>query len=292
MSVHGILVIDKPRGLSSAAAVEHVKRALGVDRAGHGGTLDPLATGVLAICLNAGTKIAQYLQADDKAYEATGVLGIETDTLDQTGRVTAEREGVVTEAALRELRARRTGEQDQIPPMYSAIKQGGVRLYHRARNGEDVDRPARQIRIDRLELLAFEPPRFRIAIACSKGTYVRSILADLGTALGCGAHLAELRRTRSGRLSIAQAVPVDAVGGLDVSGLIPLAQATGLPSVVAAADLVGPIRSGLQLATEAFPPHEHQLFQIVDEQGRLVAIAHPGAGRVIYDRVFRADATS
>ena len=175
--MHGILVVDKPAGRSSASIVDEVKKILGAERAGHGGTLDPLATGVLAVCLNAATKLAQYLLADDKAYEATGILGIETDTLDRTGRVTAEHPVDVTEAALRDVLARRVGAQDQIPQMYSAIKQGGVRMYHRARAGEQVERAARQIRIDQFELLAFEPPRFRMAIMCSKGTYVRSMIA-------------------------------------------------------------------------------------------------------------------
>ncbi|HLL25314.1 MAG TPA: tRNA pseudouridine(55) synthase TruB, partial [Kofleriaceae bacterium] len=179
--MHGVLVFDKPQGMSSAAAVDHVKRALGASRAGHGGTLDPLATGVLPVCLDAATKLAPYLLADDKAYEAEGLFGSETDTLDRTGRVVREAAVSVTEAALRAAIAARLGAQLQVPPMYSAIKQAGVRLYERARAGEEVERAPRQIRIDRLELLAFEPPRFRIAVACSKGTYIRSVVADLGT---------------------------------------------------------------------------------------------------------------
>src|SRR4051812_1561927 len=171
--MHGILVLDKPAGMTSATAVEQVRSALGISRAGHGGTLDPIATGVLPICLGAGTKLAQFLLAEDKAYLAEGVLGIETDTLDRTGRVVAERAVAASRAALAAALAAHLGEQTQVPPMYSAIKQGGVRLYDRARAGEEVERAPRQIRIDRLELLAFEPPRFRIAIACSKGTYVR-----------------------------------------------------------------------------------------------------------------------
>ena len=290
--MHGILVLDKPTGLSSAAAVEKVKRVVGAKRAGHGGTLDPLATGVLPICLDAGTKLASYLLADDKEYEATGVLGVETDTLDRTGRVTREVDPRITEAALRAAIATRTGEQEQIPPMYSAIKQGGVRLYARARAGEEVERAPRKIRIDRLELLAFEPPRFRIAIACSKGTYVRSLVADLGTDLGCGAHLAELRRTRSGRFALAEALTLDALAGLDLAAhLVPLGRATNLPSVIAATAQLALIRAGLQLpvADLGAPPDR---FQIVDDRGRLVAIAHTDAGRVIYDRVFPDGATS
>ncbi|HEU0029444.1 MAG TPA: tRNA pseudouridine(55) synthase TruB, partial [Kofleriaceae bacterium] len=151
--MHGVLVVDKPPGLSSAAAVDQVKRLVGADRAGHGGTLDPIATGVLPVCLGGATKLAGYLLADDKAYEAVGVLGIETDTLDRTGRVLAEHPVAVDEARLRDVLAQHTGERMQIPPMFSAIKQGGVRRYERARAGEHVDRAPRAIRIDRLELL-------------------------------------------------------------------------------------------------------------------------------------------
>ncbi|MBA3818075.1 MAG: tRNA pseudouridine(55) synthase TruB [Deltaproteobacteria bacterium] len=305
MAIHGVLVLDKPTGLSSASAVEHVKRTLGADRAGHGGTLDPIATGVLTVCLGAGTKIAQYLLADDKAYEADGVLGIETDTLDRSGQVVAERPVRVTEEALRAAIAARLGEQDQIPPIYSAIKQGGVRNYHRARQGETVEPVARRIRIDRLELLAFTPPRFRIAIACSKGTYIRSIVADLGTDVGCGAYLSELRRTRSGLFSIEQAVRMDQVAGLDLAtGLVRLPDATALPRAVVAPELMKPVLSGVQLAIECWDPALHALppgwsvtpplsagtegprFQLVDDQDRLIAIVHAEGGKTIYDRVF------
>jgi len=292
----GVLVLDKPAGLSSAAAVERVKRALGARRAGHGGTLDPIATGVLPVCLGAATKLAQYLLADDKEYEAEGVLGVATDTLDRTGRVVAERPVAVDEAALLAALARRRGEQDQVPPAYSAIRQGGVRMYRRARAGEEVELAPRRIRIDRLELLAFEPPRFRIAVACSKGTYIRSLVADLGADAGCGAHLAELRRTRSGRFRIEDAIPLDRVAPGAVAGhLVSLAAATGLPSIAVAAAQIGPVRSGVQLpiaalgAAPAGPGTKGgaggERFQLVDEAGRLLAIAHVEAGRVVYERV-------
>lgn len=287
--MHGILVVDKPTGVSSAQAVERVKRALRVRRAGHGGTLDPLATGVLPVCLGAATKLAQYLLADDKAYVADGLLGVETDTLDRTGRVLAERLVSITRDQLLAAIARRTGEQDQIPPMYSAIKQGGVRLYERARAGEEVERAPRRIRIDRLELVAFDPPRFTVEIACSKGTYVRSLVADLGTDLGCGAHLTELRRTRSGRFSIEQAVPLDRVGqaGVDLrEHLIPMSAATELPSVTVPAELEGRIRTGVQLPVEALTSEDLEQFQLLDSGGRLLAIVRAQGGRIAYDRVF------
>jgi tRNA pseudouridine55 synthase len=286
----GVIVLDKPAGLSSAAAVDRVKRALGADRAGHGGTLDPIATGVLPVCLGAATKLARFLLADDKAYEAVGVLGVATDTLDRTGRVVAERPVEVDEAAFRAALARRTGEQAQVPPAYSAIKQDGVRMYRRARAGEEVQLAPRQIRIDRLELLAFEPPWFRIAVACSKGTYIRSLVADLGADAGCGAHLAELRRTRSGRFRIEDAIPLERIApGAVAAHLVPLTAATGLPVVAVRAAHVGPVRSGVQLPLAALSSEIDELharFQLVDEAGRLLAIAHAEAGRVVYDRVF------
>jgi len=289
--VHGVLVIDKPAGRSSASTVDKVKKALRLDRAGHGGTLDPLATGVLPVCINAGTKIAQYLLAEDKAYEATCVLGVETDTLDRTGKVIAERPVDVDEARLRVALAARLGEQAQIPPMYSAIKQDGVRMYQRARAGEEIERAPRRIRIDQLELLAFDGTTFRIAVACSKGTYIRSLVADLGNDLGCGAHLAELRRTRSGKFTIAQAITLEQLGGDLSSHLIPLGRVLDLPRVVATLFQLQPIRDGLQLPLAELGGNSEP-FQILDEAGQLVAIAHGTGNRAVYDRVFPADATS
>jgi tRNA U55 pseudouridine synthase TruB len=172
-----------------------------------------------------------------------------------------------------------------VPPMYSAIKQGGVRLYERARAGEEVVRAPRPVRIDQLELLAFEPPRATVAIACSKGTYVRSLIADLGNDLGCGAHMAELRRTRSGRFTLGQAQRLDA---LDPERLVPMTEATGLPAIVVPALLVPKVRVGVQLDVAKVPGvvDDGKPFQILDEQHTLLAIAHTGRGRLVYERVF------
>jgi tRNA pseudouridine55 synthase len=272
--------------MTSAVAVDHVKKRLGAKRAGHGGTLDPIATGVLAICLDEATKLAQYLLADDKEYEADLVLGVETDTYDRTGTVTATRSADhITREMIERCLAARTGEQDQLPPIYSAIKQGGVRMYQRARAGEAIERTPRRIRIDRLALLSFEPPVARIAIACSKGTYVRSIVADIGTELGVGANMSELKRTRSGVFTLEQAHDLDR---LDNCRIVPLEQATQLPIVVAAPDLVTKIRNGLQMPPETLhvTPEIYEKFQLFDEGNRLVAVAHVERERVIYDRVF------
>jgi tRNA pseudouridine55 synthase len=281
--VHGVIVIDKPPGLSSANAVEQVRRGLGIARAGHGGTLDPLATGVLPICVGAGTKLAQFLLADDKAYEAEGLLGITTDTLDRTGRVVAERAVSVGREALSAAIAAHLGTRTQIPPMYSAIKQGGVRLYHRARAGEEVAREPRTIRIDRLELLAFEPPRFRIAVTCSKGTYIRSLVADLGDAVGAGAHLTQLRRTQSGAFTLDHAVALERLGE---ATLIAPQHATGLPGVTVPTALIAQVFNGVQVPVATFGAEGLERFQLLDERGVLLAIAHPASGRTVYDRVF------
>jgi tRNA pseudouridine55 synthase len=286
--MNGVLVLDKPAGMSSALAVDAVKKRLGASRAGHGGTLDPIATGVLPICLGEATKIAQYLLADDKAYEADLLLGVETDTLDRTGTVTATRpvDPSLTREAFEAALAAHRGEQDQIPPMYSAIKLEGVRMYQHARAGVEIERAPRRIRIDQLELLAWDPPHVRIAIACSKGTYVRSLVADLGTHVGTGAHMTELRRTRSGVFTLAQAHDLDR---LDNPHLVPMTEATRLPTVVTPDALLHRVRSGVQLPPEALAiaPEIYKRFQIVDESGVLVAIGHIDRARIIYDRVFK-----
>jgi len=167
--------------------------------------------------------------------------------------------------------------------MYSAIKQGGVRLYQLARAGEEVERAPRRVRIDRLELLAFEPPRFRVAIACSKGTYVRSLVADIGNDVGCGAHLRELRRTRSGRFTLAQASSI-----ADVATATPVAliDATGLPRVRLVDARIAHALSGVQFSVDLIGAENLQQFQMIDDRDRLIAIAHAEAGRVVYDRVF------
>jgi tRNA pseudouridine55 synthase len=282
--VNGVLVLDKPANMSSAGAVDRVKRALGASRAGHGGTLDPIATGVLVICLGDATKLAPYLLADDKAYEAEAVLGVATDTLDRTGVVTDTRSYAdVTAEAIERALAGRRGEQEQVPPMYSAVKRGGIPLYKHARRGVELERDARKVRIDRLDLVRFAPPRVALAIACSKGTYVRSLVADIGADLGCGAHLAELRRTKSGRFSIDAAQQLDA---LDPSRIITMADVLELPAVTIPGELVKSIRDGIQHALERIGAPAGQQFQLLDETRTLLAIAHDEAGHVVYDRVF------
>jgi tRNA pseudouridine55 synthase len=281
----GVLVLDKPGAMSSAGAVDRVRKKLGVDRAGHGGTLDPLATGVLPICLGYATRLARFVLAEDKSYLASGLLGIETDSLDRTGAITREAPVAVTREAMLAAIAGRLGEQDQVPPMYSAIKIEGKRSYKRARRGEIIAMPPRRIRIDRLELVAFDPPSFTIAVDCTKGTYIRSLLADLGTDVGCGAHLTDLRRTRAGPFTIEQAVTLD---DLDLGKLVPLEDICDLPKVTVTDALVLRIRNGVQMPVGTFGQLPEGEVQIVDADGKLVAVAHALGTIVAYDLVIPA----
>jgi tRNA pseudouridine55 synthase len=204
----GLLIAEKGPGVTSFQVVAHLRRALRVPKVGHGGTLDPMATGVLPILLGEATKLTPYLQAQDKEYVATIRLGVTTDTLDATGRVTAERPVPPLDAAtIRATLDRFEGDIDQVPPMFSALHAGGRRLHELARAGIEVPRAPRRVRIDAIELLGWSAPLLRLRVACGKGTYIRSLAADLGEAFGCGARLDALERTRLGPFALAEAVP-------------------------------------------------------------------------------------
>jgi tRNA pseudouridine55 synthase len=204
--VDGVLLFDKPPGMTSNAALQTARRLLNAAKAGHTGTLDPMATGLLPLTFGEATKFSQMLLDADKAYDATIRLGIETDTGDAEGTPIACAEVSVTEDSVRSALARLTGKIEQIPPMYSALKRDGKPLYEYARAGIEVERAPRTVTIHALELLAIEPGSLRVRVECSKGTYVRTLAIDLGRMLGCGAHLAALRRTRIGPFSVDAAV--------------------------------------------------------------------------------------
>ena len=197
--INGFVVIDKPDGITSHDVVSRVRRILGTRKVGHTGTLDPFATGVLPVAVNEGTKAIPFLDEGVKCYEALMQLGVATDTLDMTGKVLRESEfDFVTQQLLLGVFERFTGQILQIPPMYSAIKQGGQPLYKLARMGQEVERAARPVDIHSIELLSFTPPFVSIRVTCSRGTYVRTLADDIGVMIGCGAALKELRRTASG----------------------------------------------------------------------------------------------
>ena len=208
-AVNGVLVLDKPHGMSSNQALQKVRWLLNAEKAGHTGSLDPLATGVLPLCFGEATKFSQYLLDADKGYETLARLGVTTTTGDAEGEVLEERQVTVGREALEAVLPRFRGEIEQVPPMYSALKKDGQPLYKLARAGEVVEREARSVTIARLELLAFEAPCATLAVSCSKGTYIRTLVEDIGRELGCGAHVAALRRTQAGPFGLAQAVTLE-----------------------------------------------------------------------------------
>jgi tRNA pseudouridine55 synthase len=209
--VDGVLLLDKPQGLSSNTALQRARRLLNAAKAGHTGTLDPMATGLLPLTFGEATKFSQMLLDADKGYEAVVRLGVETDTGDAEGQVIATAGVAVDRVKVEAALARFRGEIEQVPPMYSALKRDGKPLYEYARAGIEVERKARVVSIHALELLDFDGETFSIRVDCSKGTYIRTLAIDLGRALGCGAHLAALRRTRIGPFTASGAVTLEAL---------------------------------------------------------------------------------
>jgi len=236
--VHGVLNINKPAGVTSHDVVDAVRRILGMQRVGHTGTLDPQATGVLPLCVGRATRIAQYLTQADKEYVMTLRLGITTDTLDASGKETGRVEEFrVSREELEAVLARFRGEIQQVPPIYSAKKFQGERMYRLARRGQVVERQPVAVTVHALELLDFASPFVRLRVHCSKGTYARSLCDDIGRALGCGGHLHDLCRTRSGRFTLEDVLTLDGLEARVREGrlgevLIPIADALAhLPGV-------------------------------------------------------------
>jgi tRNA pseudouridine55 synthase len=279
-SLNGILLVDKPEGLTSAEVVRRAKKTLSVDKIGHLGTLDPFASGLLPLCLGTGTKIAQFLAAERKAYSGTIRLGIETETLDGIGAVTRTAPVPTCDPEiLQELERRFCGEYWQTPPMYSALKRQGVPLYKLARRGEVVEREPRKVLIERFILTRLSEDLLAFSLSCSKGTYIRALAADLGVALGCGAHLLSLRRTAFGPFSIHQAIPLPCLGSTEKPGALPLlspAQALrhyrALTISLPAAER---LRRGQQEMLQALPAAEAvcETVRLLTPEGELVAMA-------------------
>ena len=210
--MEGVLIVDKPQGLTSHDVVYRLRRKLGMKKIGHAGTLDPMATGLLIMLIGKATRISQYLMSTDKVYEGEATLGVVTDSQDAEGEMMETRPvPELSEAAVREVMKGFLGDQYQIPPMHSAIKIDGVKLYHLARKGEEVEREPRFIRVSSFELLSFASPKITFRLHCTKGTYVRTIAHDLGQKLGCGAHLSALRRTASGKFELSQGLTLEQI---------------------------------------------------------------------------------
>jgi tRNA pseudouridine55 synthase len=216
----GLLLIDKPSGITSHDVVHRVRRVIGVKRVGHAGTLDPMATGLLVLGIGRATRLLRFLADMPKVYEGSGVLGVETNTLDAEGQVIRTADVDVTEADLEAAMSALTGEIEQVPPAFSAVKVGGERMYRSARRGEAVEAPPRRVRVDSFDLVNFDSPRFAFRVQCSSGTYVRSLVADVGAKLGTGAHLSALRRTAIGPFRVD-----DARSAEDPGPMLPLDRA-------------------------------------------------------------------
>jgi tRNA pseudouridine55 synthase len=227
-SPSGLLLIDKPPGITSHDAVDRVRRAIGIRKVGHAGTLDPMASGLLLVAVGRATRLLRFLTDLPKTYEGTGILGVETDTLDADGTVVRTALVDVDEGALRAAMGGLVGEIDQVPPAYSAVKVGGERLYRAARRGEAVAAAPRRVVVHRFDLVRFPRPAFDVHVECSSGTYVRSLVAEVGARLGTGAHLAALRRMAIGSFDVARATPADDPG----RPLPPEAAVAHLPRVV------------------------------------------------------------
>ncbi|MCU0607559.1 MAG: tRNA pseudouridine(55) synthase TruB [Candidatus Edwardsbacteria bacterium] len=283
-----VLCINKPPGLTSFAAVSRVRRLCRVRRAGHAGTLDPLADGVLLVLTGQATRVARYLEELPKEYRATVRLGLETDTYDLGGRVTAERPvPALDRAAVEAVLVRFTGDIEQVPPMYSALKRDGQPLYKLARQGIEVPRAPRPVTVHRLALDGVDGRDLSLAVRCSKGTYIRSLASDVGRALGCGGAVARLTRTAVGPFTLDRAVDLAAATPEQLARC-----ATGinaalafLPEVALTDEQARAVRHGNAVAV----PHRPERPVRLVRDGALLAIGRPGgAGTVQPDVVFTA----
>lgn len=281
----GLLVIDKPRGMTSHDVVDRIRRLLGTRRVGHGGTLDPDATGVLLVGVGKATRFLQFAQAAPKRYTVSCRFGTTTTTQDASGDIEVRRDAsALTEDRVRGVLHHFTGEIDQIPPMVSAVKVGGERLYKKARRGEEVERPARRVVIHDLSLVTFSPaaePEAFLDVRCSGGTYVRTLVHDLGERLGVGAFVLDLRRTEAGGFTLADAVPLEDAGSRN---LLPLAEVVrDLPSVTASADEAVLVSHGRPLPARA-PAVEHAPVAVLCD-GRLLGVYRRRGDLLHPDRV-------
>ena len=295
----GLILLDKPSGPTSHDMVYAVRRGTGGQRVGHAGTLDPLATGLLVMCLGPATRLSEYLSGKDKRYQARVRLGQATNTYDSQGEVTETRAAIPERAGVAAALAGFRGPQQQVPPAFSAIKRGGQKSYELARRGEAVVLGARPITIFTLDLVEWEPPELVLDVHCSAGTYIRSLAHDLGQQLGCGAHLCALRRTASGSLPLAEAVSLATLQEAFAVGswtqyLRPADSALAdWPAVNLSAEAAARVRRGLSVPREQGKagPGAERLGRAYDPAGQFIAVlrADPAAGVWRPDKVFSVD---
>lgn len=288
--MNGVLNIDKPAGMTSHDVVGRIRRAAHLKRVGHAGTLDPDATGVLLVCLGAATRIAEYLADEGKSYRAILALGATTTTEDASGDVlTTVDASAVTENNLRGVLPHFTGDIQQVPPMVSAVHHQGQRLYELARQGVTVERAARPVRIDSIRLLDFQPgvrATATLEVDCGKGTYIRTLCADIGAALGVGGHMASLRRTRVGAFGVEAAVPLNQIAEETLGAA--LVSASDALATMPAQKVMGPeqeddIRHGRALPALS---EDAPVVRILAEDGDLLALGRAEDGRLQPFKVF------
>ncbi len=275
-AISGVLVVDKPVGLTSHDVVQIVRKGTNIRRAGHTGTLDPRASGVLVILIGPAVRLSEYVSASDKRYQAIVRLGASTDTYDSEGQITSTAPVEnITEEQFQNVLSQFVGEIEQVPPPYSAVKIKGKKAYEMAREGEEVELMPRTIQVYNLELLEWAPPEAVIDVYCSSGTYVRSLAHDVGIALGCGAHLVGLRRTKSGRFTLRDAVPLRKLRESFEMGnwyqfLIPAAEAlSDWQAIELNQEMVEAVRHGHRIQAE---PGTGKMARGISEQGELVAL--------------------
>lgn len=294
--VDGIILLDKPKGLTSNEALQKVRNLFKAEKAGHTGALDPLATGVLPICLGEATKVAGLLLGNDKAYETVAALGTTTDTDDAEGQVLLSRPVEdYSDERIRQVLQSFIGDIQQVPPIYSALKQGGEPLYVKARRGETPELPARPVHIRSITLLNRSKDAISLSVVCGSGTYIRSLVRDIGEQLGCGAHVAELRRTwvqpfEGSRLWTLDALRELAEQGLDALDALLMPVETGLsclPSVLLDSDQARRVGMGQKIQLPK-PAAAEALVQLIDEAGRCLGLASlDDEGRLKVQRLFR-----
>ena len=288
--MNGIIIVDKLRGKTSHDIVYAIRRLTGIKKVGHTGTLDPMATGVLPICIGSATKVADMLTLSDKGYTAEFVLGKTTDTLDAEGEILTEAEVNVTEDEIRAAVMSFVGDIEQIPPMYSAIKQNGKKLYELARQGIEVERKPRKVTINSIDILEINGESVTIAVSCSKGTYIRTLCADIGEKLGTGAYMTKLRRTKTGIFNISQSHTLEELGTLNEekgtlkSVLIPVDKIfEDYPEIILNEKQKKSVTNGVRMT---YKGRENQSYRVYDEDKNFLCISKIIDGKLTLEKSF------
>ncbi len=281
--MNGVINVNKPLGMTSHDVVYRLRKLLSIKKIGHTGTLDPDASGVLPMCIGRATKVADMLTAQDKQYIAEVTLGFATDTLDKSGVITETAEVNVSEADIKSAVGNFVGDIEQIPPMYSAIKVDGKKLYELAREGKEIERASRSVRIDSIEILDIDLDnnKFTMRVDCSKGTYIRTLCDDIGRRLGCFAHMSALERTRSGRFDITEAYTLEEIETLynngDLSFFVPVDKVfEEYPSLVLTARKAHKMCNGTQVSVQGIS--EGTVYRVYDERGNFLTISQAENG--------------